>query len=381
MDLTRRHLLTLTAGGIVGLTALPFTPAFGASPGTAARYLGVRRLGDGRVRPYSFAACAADADGRILREVPLPARGHGFARHPSGRVGVAMARRPGTFAVAFELEGDVPPVTFHTPKDRHFQGHGVFEPEGRYLFATENDFEGERGCLGIYDSADGYKRVGEVPSHGVGCHELVLMPDGKTLAVANGGILTHPASGRAKLNIPTMAPSLAYVDLASGELMDKAEYTAGRKSKLSIRHLAATPDGRIVFACQDQGDTADGLDLVAMHRPGSGGLEEWPAPEGLTQGLAGYCGSVAVNTAGTLAAVSAPRGNRVLFWDTTTGKFAATLRLTDGCGIAPGPDADSFVLTSGLGAFMVGGPEGAEMHRPSRHAAAPWDNHLVRLGA
>ena len=238
------------------------------------------------------------------------ARGHGFARHPSGRVGVAMARRPGTFAVAFELDGDAPPMTFHTPKDRHFQGHGVFEPQGRYLFATENDFEGERGCLGIYDSADGYKRVGELPSHGVGCHELVLMPDGKTLAVANGGILTHPASGRAKLNIGTMAPNLAYVDLASGELMDKAEYTAGRKSKLSIRHLAVTPDGRIVFACQDQGDTADGLDLVAMHRPGSGGLVEWPAPEGLTLGLAGYCGSVAVNTAGTLAAVSAPRGNR-----------------------------------------------------------------------
>jgi hypothetical protein len=376
MDMNRRELLKLGVSGIVLLSA----PAVWAAPG-GPRYLGVRRLGDGRSEPFRFAASVADAGGRILREVPLPGRGHGFARHPSGKIGVAIARRPGTFATAFELEGDAPALTFHAPRDRHFQGHAVFEPRGRYLFATENDFDHARGCIGIYDGADDYKRIGELPSHGIGCHELVLMPDGKTLAIANGGILTHPDSGRAKLNIPTMSPNLAYVDLASGGLMDKAEYPEGRKRKLSIRHLAASPDDRIVVACQDQGPRSDGLDLVAMHKPGSGELREWAAPEGITLGLNGYCGSVAIDTGGRLAAVSAPRGNRVMFWDIGTGAFAGDLRLADGCGLAAGPADGSFVLTSGMGAFMVGGPAGADAHRPSRHATAPWDNHLVKLGA
>ena len=49
-------------------------------------------------------------------------------------------------------------------------------------------------------SAD-FARVGEFPTHGVGPHELLLLGDGRTLAVANGGIETHPDFGRAKLNI------------------------------------------------------------------------------------------------------------------------------------------------------------------------------------
>jgi hypothetical protein len=53
--------------------------------------------------------------------------------------------------------------------------------------------------LGVRDATDGYRQIGELASFGVGPHELVLMPDGATLAVANGGIRTHPGRDRAKL--------------------------------------------------------------------------------------------------------------------------------------------------------------------------------------
>ncbi|MAN79959.1 MAG: Tat pathway signal protein [Rhodospirillaceae bacterium] len=372
MDMARRTLLGIGAGGLVFLTA-PSVWAATSGP----RYLGVRRLGDGRSAPFRFAACVADANGRILRQVDLPARGHGFAVRPDGKTAVALARRPGTFAAAFAIDGDGPARVFHAPAGRHFQGHAVFEPTGRHLFATENDFDNARGCIGVYDAADGFKRVAELPSHGVGCHELVLMPDGQTAAVANGGILTHPDSGRAKLNLGTMRPNLAYVDLRSGNLQDTIGYPDHRRHKLSIRHLAAFDDGRVVFACQDQGPTFDGLPLVGLHRPGSGRIADLQAPEATTLGLNGYCGSVAVDRGGVLAAVSAPRGNRVLFWNTQTGDLSGSLAIADGCGLAPGPAKGSFVLTSGMGAFLIGGPT---LPTPAAPAdGAPWDNHLLAV--
>ena len=43
-------------------------------------------------------------------------------------------------------------------------------------------------------------------------HEAILLADGKTLAVANGGIETHIETGREKLNLDFMQPSLALVE-------------------------------------------------------------------------------------------------------------------------------------------------------------------------
>ena len=146
---------------------------------------------------------------------------------------------------------------------------------------------------------------------------------------------------------------------------------------LSIRHLAAFADGRVVFACQDQGPASDGLQLVALHRPGSGRIENLEVPEAMTLGLDGYCGSVAVDRGGNLAAVSAPRGNRVLFWNTETRELAGSIPIADGCGLAAGPAAGSFVLTSGLGAFVIGGPGLPAPATPD--GGAPWDNHLLAV--
>ena len=40
------------------------------------------------------------------------------------------------------------------------------------------------------------------------------MSDGRTIAVANGGIATHPDFDRVKLNLATMEPSLVRLDAA-----------------------------------------------------------------------------------------------------------------------------------------------------------------------
>jgi hypothetical protein len=122
--------------------------------------------------------------------------------------------------------------------------------------------------IGIRDADDGYRQVGEFASHGVGPHEVTLMPDGATLVAANGGIRTHPDRERAKLNLDTMAPSLAYLDLASGRLCD-AFGLAPRLHRLSIRHLAVNQDGLVAAAMQYEGSKRDRVPLVGLHDGGA----------------------------------------------------------------------------------------------------------------
>jgi len=88
---------------------------------------------------------------------------------------------------------------------RHFNGHGCLSANGDVLFTTENDYDEKRGVLGIRDSKT-FQHIGEYDTFGLDPHEVQLMPDGKTLVVANGGIETHPDFGRRKLNLDTMQP-------------------------------------------------------------------------------------------------------------------------------------------------------------------------------
>jgi hypothetical protein len=366
----RRTFLILGAGGLAALAG-PAGVSGAAIP--RPRYLSVRLHRDtGR-----YLAAVADAHGRTLRAFDLPGRGHFIAARPGHDEAVAFARRPGTFALAFPTgeQGEARP--FETPEDRHFQGHGVFDATGRTLFTTENDFDGERSVIGIYDAADGYRRIGEMPSHGIGAHQLALMPDGKTLAVANGGILTHPDMGRTKLNIPTMRPSLAYIEAASGRLADQWAPAPERQRKLSIRHLAVLAHGRVAFACQDQQPMGDVPALAFVHKPGAGAPLTLAAPDTVYQAMAGYCGSVA--TANGLIAVSAPRGNRIVFWDAASATLTGEILLADGCGVAAGPEPGTFALSSGDGRFVISVPGAGQKPTSTSPAGAAWDNHLTRV--
>ncbi len=159
-------------------------------------------------------------------------------------------------------------ASFAPPEDRHFYGHGLFSADGRLLYATENDWEGERGVLGIYDVAAGYVRIGEIDTGGIDPHEAFLMRDGRTIVVANGGIATHPDFDRVKLNLATMEPSLAYLDAATGDLIESVALPA-TLHQLSLRHMAEAADGSIWFGGQYEGAATDRVDLVGRHRRGA----------------------------------------------------------------------------------------------------------------
>ena len=309
-------------------------------------------------------------------EIELPERGHSFAVSPDGRSAVHFSRRPGVFALAIDLIRGTTLAAFSPPDNRRFQGHGAFGADGQRLYVSENDFEKARGVIGVYDVANGYARVGEFPSYGIGPHEIALLPDGSTLAVANGGIATHPDMPRVKLNLPEMSPSLTYIDRRNGALL--AEYRMDAAlHQLGIRHLAIGRNATVAVAMQYEGPRDDLVPLVALKRGNE--LRPLSMPEATLRAMKQYCGSIAFDSSGRIIATSAPRGNIVTFQDADTGVWLSTVPVIDGSGIAPSTRPGCFIATSGLGdVFHINARSGHAQALGGRlHAGGHWDNHLV----
>lgn len=338
MEIDRREFLGFGAAAMVWGRCVPL---HAGELEKGAAFVSAARLAD-----RSYAIVVVGGDGALLRTIPLSGRGHDIAVSPDRTMAVAFARRPGRFAVAFDTAGRKAPDLFRPPSDRHFYGHGVFSPDGRLLYATENDFENAVGVLGVYDVGAGFNRLGELSTHGTGPHDLLAMPDGRTLCVANGGIETHPAAGRAKLNIATMRPSLVFIDRQTGDLITRHEL---RQSihKLSIRHLCCDERGDVWFGGQWQGSIDEAPWLVG--RAGRDvPIQFSSAPEDLGTRLKGYIGSVSASADGRLIAVSAPRAGRILFLDAARGGIVSERTLRDGCGVASHGQR-GFAVSSGLG--------------------------------
>lgn len=320
-------------------------------------------------RNGDYGVAVLSEEGKILHSVALPDRGHDITFDPITRRSVVFARQPGTFALVFDHTGRDEPVTIASVRGRHFYGHGVFSPDGALLYATENDFDNAAGMVGVYDARDGFRRVSEFPTHGVGPHELILLGDGRTLAICNGGIETHPDFGRAKLNIPTMKPSFVLVDRINGDLIEKHELPEPLH-QLSIRHMDIDAAGTVWFGCQHEGPATEKPLLVGRAARGKE-LAMLEMPENILGGFRNYIGSVAANREANLVAVSSPQGNALALIEATTGKVVSTNNLVEVCGIAP--DRDGFLASTGAGRIIEPGGDGID------DAEHVWDNHMLRI--
>ncbi len=349
-------------------SAVPFIPsAVRADAGEL--YAAALREPDG-----SYAAAFFSPETGIVAKTALPGRGHSCLLRPGASDCIVFARRPGTFAVAFGAEGHAAPSVFTASPGRHFYGHGAFSPDGRLLYSTENDYENARGVIGVRDVGADYRSIGEFDSGGIGPHDMAVMPDRRTLVIANGGIETHPDHGRAPLNLETMAPNLAYVDARTGDVLERHELSR-HLHRVSIRHLAVCADGAVVFGCQHKGAKNIRPTLVGFHRRGEG-LMFAELPQDANARLRGYVASVAVDGSGEIAAATSPRGGVALYFDTGTGKYVGLNAFADASGVAGRRKKTGFVLTSGSG--RIARSEGKRIFPLGTHELA-WDNHVTSI--
>ncbi len=315
-----------------------------------------------------FGAVVLTERGKIVHAVDLPVRGHDVEWSPAAGRAVVFARQPGMFAVVFDPTGRETPVTLHSAEGRHFFGHGVFSPDGRLLYATENDFENARGVIGIFDVAGGYRRIGEFDTYGVGPHEIIALPDGKTFAIANGGIETHPDYGRSELNIATMDPSLSFVDSSSGHLVGQLRL-ASDLHQLSIRHMVVDVHNRIWFGCQYRGESGDSPQLIG-YATVEGDIRLFELPPDELRGLRNYVGGLAISDDRRTILASSPVGGAVLTIDAANSRAGRLIDFRVTCGAAPDPGG--FVITNGFG--QMTGVAGSNV--PEQQFDFRFDEHL-----
>nr|WP_276562375.1 DUF1513 domain-containing protein [Hoeflea prorocentri] len=316
-----------------------------------------------------FGAAVLTEEGSLIARIPLPGRGHDITRNRSTGQFVVFARRPGTFAVAFTADKTTQPQMITSRPGRHFYGHGAFSADGRLLYASENDFDNAVGMVGVYDATSGYRRIGEFPSGGIGPHDILALDDGVTLAVANGGVETHPDFGRAKLNLATMQPSLCFIDRRDGTVRERHELPP-TMHQLSIRHLADDGRGGIYFACQFEGSPRKQPQLSGHCRPGDG-IRLFEMEPHHISALRNYIGSIAANPAAGTLAITSPRGNCMFVLNAETGAVLSRRNLPDICGISPlGQD---YLASSGDGVLLTGSTNNVD------NPGVRWDNHMMPI--
>ncbi|PVH27461.1 DUF1513 domain-containing protein [Pararhodobacter oceanensis] len=359
--------MTTRRAFLAGATAALSLPVAGWAEVGDPAFLSAARQASG-----AYALYGLSAGGEVRFSLPLPARGHAAAAHPHRAEAVAFARRPGFFALVIDCRDGRVLAQLDAPSGRHFYGHGVFSRDGALLFTTENDLETLEGRIGIWDAANGYARIGDIPSGGIGPHDIARLPDSDLLVIANGGIATHPDSGRMPLNSASMRGNLAYIS-ADGALVERVELDIGLRQN-SIRHLSLRADGLVAAAMQWEGSAGRFPPLLLTHRLGDA-PRLLGAPEGEQRRMRNYAGSVGFSRDGQFLAITSPRGGQLHRFDAATGDFLSATAMEDVCGLAA--TAQGFLVTTGLGHVAQLADEPLTV---TRLAGVAWDNHLIAIG-
>lgn len=314
-----------------------------------------------------------DANGIEQFRLPLPDKAHGFAvnpRYPSHIV--SLPTLPGTRAVAMDVANGKQLAVIHSRDGRHFNGHGVFNPDGSLFFSSDNIADTGAGVITVRDGKS-FRFIRELPGHGIGPHDLRLLPDGTTLVVAGGGILTHPDSGKRELNINSMQTALLFIDSTNGTLLAHRETPI---AKLSIRHIDVSADGSVLVACQYKGKRLM-PQLVGMQQ-GNSDIEMLAIDDDDLWLLNNYTASALIASNG-IAVVSCPRGNRLTFWDLARKKFIKAVEINDVGGIEVSADGKNFIASANIGELYRIDADSLQVTRiDNKWQNAKWTNHMVK---
>lgn len=260
---------------------------------------------------------------RPRASIEVPTRAHGLFVEKAGSL-LAVARRPGDWMLRWHPGRGEPHWVWAEP-DRAFNGHVLASGDGKRLFSTETDLETGQGLIGVRD-ARSLEKLEEWQTHGIDAHMMLL--DGDTLLVANGGVPTQPETGRIKRDLHAMDSSLVRLDARRGSLLGQWRISDRR---LSLRHLAR--NGPLVgIAMQAEHDGKHERDAAPVLAIFDGKTLMLPSARPLP-GLAGYAGDITAWEDGF--ALSAPRANAILRWRVSAG-WQPPLALQEGCPIVSG---------------------------------------------
>ncbi|MHA6346787.1 DUF1513 domain-containing protein [Roseivivax sp. CAU 1761] len=247
--------MTRRCGLLARLRLTPAPPPSSWADAGAPAYLSAAQLADGSHRLIGLSAAGAE-----LFRIRIPDRGHAAAAHPEAPEAVAFARRPGTFALVIDCARRCVAHRLSAPAGRHFSGHGVFAAAGDLLCTAESDIATGEGRIGLWSRPEGYRRVGEIATGGIGPHDILRLGD--VLAVAHEGRRDDGRGGGAAAGAGR--PALTYLSLL-GEILEEAVLPPELAAN-AIRHLAQSATGEVAFAMEWRGPDAALVPLLGLHR-------------------------------------------------------------------------------------------------------------------
>lgn len=309
-----------------------------------------------------------------VEKIEVPFAAHGFAVDPKrpGRV-IAYPHDPENRACEIDLLQKVVLSQITCPTSRHFYGHGTFSPDGRYLFSTENDYIKGRGLISIRDGPS-LAPIGELPSFGVDPHEMVFISDGRTVAIANGGLKTDPRIEDGQKVLEPVESSLVLVDIQSQKPLVK---WVPENPNLSFRHLAVLPNDELAISVQDKG-FGRGVGSLLYKLNQNRELTGFQFSSPLRSAAHHHSLSVA-SWREDLIALTSPNGDLVTVWDKREQDFIRDFSISRASGVAVA--SEKLVISSHSGGLYVveGDDEEPMVLKSAQLSNAHWGAHLATL--
>lgn len=309
---------------------------------------------------------AMTEQGELALKIQVPLRAHDSVFFHN--TAVFVARSPGQQFYVIDLRLKSLIETGETLLDRYFSGHGVYSKG--ILFLPESRFTTKQGTIGLYDTKNNYRRIGEFSSGGIEPHQIALANE-QTLVVANGGTIKN-AQGAIK-NPKSIQSSLVFLDIKSGQELQKINSPS---ATLSLRHLAVATNETLIIGAQS---TSQAIEPLIFSQKKGGPLTPFQGDEALWLNHAAYTASLSIN--GDTVLVTSPRGNSLSIWSLKTGVCKGFHTLRDCAGTAALTDPLHFWVSSGAGVLQmlevqaVNSKYPVQIQKTIRHHLA-WDNHL-----
>jgi hypothetical protein len=270
--------------------------------GTKGHVIGPGGYREGDTTRYVVAIVDLDEAEPRPRLCEIGFLGHGVAIDPSRPHEAAVFEKKGPGACRIDLREGRQIEPIETAPNRRFYGHGAYSTDGSLLYATEavvdDDF---RGALVVRDART-LEVLGELPTYGTSPHDCILLDDGRTMVVANGG---------GRTNGPM--PNVTYVDVKSEALLDRVDLVDPR---FNAGHIARTSQGDLAVVSAPREGLPDphkqrgAVTLVPSGKPPL----TVSRPSSVTDRMLGESLSVAIFEPTGVVMATHPDGNMVSMW-------------------------------------------------------------------
>lgn len=288
---------------------------------------------------------------RTAEAFELPLAVHAFEqdlRNPSRLVGFM---KWGSKAVVFNLKERKVERVISSENHQRFFGHGVFSPDGRWLFTSENDDQEHRGYL-VQRETETFKPVARFQTYGGFPHECRFAPDMPgVLIVANWGYAeTDPKPSEPGPGFETKT-NLAWVRMSDGALMKRVTPEAA----CSVGHFHLDREGWLLGSGMTLPPTGpEDFAPAGLWVEGPRGEKHWlRVPADFEKDFLGEAAAFHVDESESrVYAMTTKKGTGLFSWNYKTGRFEKGMRFPHPVAFREAPDGKLFVAEAGRGELL-----------------------------